>query len=247
MSPSPSDTTSPAAAAPDPSLAGRFIGVLTAPRRTYAAVVRHPAWLAMLIAIIMIRCVVTFTFLSTEVGRSATLDMQITQAESYGRQLTETQIARLEQFSQYSRYIASASQAIALPIVALILSGIAFGIFNGALGSDATFRRTFAIVVHSGVVLTLQALFATPLAYTRQSLASTTSLVVFAPFLDDNSFAARALGAIDLFILWWILSFAIGLGVLHRKRTAPIATTLIVIYVVIGLVIAGIKTAVSGA
>jgi hypothetical protein len=66
------------------------------------------------------------------------------------------------------------------------------------------------------------------------------------PFLDENSFAERMLGSIDLFLIWWIVSLAIGLGVLYRRRTAPIATTLVVIYVTIGLVIAAIKTASSG-
>jgi hypothetical protein len=46
--------------------------------------------------------------------------------------------------------------------------------------------------------------------------------------------ASRFLGAIDLFVIWWIVSLAIGLGVLDRRRTSPIATTLIVIYVAIG-------------
>jgi hypothetical protein len=44
-----------------------------------------------------------------------------------------------------------------------------------------------------------------------------------------------------------MLSLSIGLGVLYRKRTGPIATTMLVVYVVIGLVIAAIKTAASGA
>ena len=33
------------------------------------------------------------------------------------------------------------------------------------------------------------------------------------------------------FFIWWMVSLAIGLGVLYRKRTGPIATTLLAIYV----------------
>ena len=78
-------------------------------------------------------------------------------------------------------------------------------------------------------------------------MTSTTNLAVFAPFLDENSFPARLLGSVDLFIIWWLMSLAIGLGVLYRKRTTPIATSLIAIYVLIGVVIAAIKTAAAGA
>ena len=44
-----------------------------------------------------------------------------------------------------------------------------------------------------------------------------------------------------------MLSLAIGLGVLYRKRTGPIATTMFVVYAAIALIIAAIKTASTGA
>jgi hypothetical protein len=46
------------------------------------------------------------------------------------------------------------------------------------------------------------------------------------------------LGTIDLFFVWATISLAIGLGVLYRRRTGPIATTMLGIYVVVALVIA---------
>ena len=73
------------------------------------------------------------------------------------------------------------------------------------------------------------------------------NLAVFLPFLDENSFAARMLGSIDLFVIWWILNVSIGFAVLYRKRTGPVATTLLIIYVLIGFVIAAVKSALSGA
>jgi len=74
-----------------------------------------------------------------------------------------------------------------------------------------------------------------------------TNLAVFLPFLDDASFAARFLGTIDLFWSWWIISLSIGLGVLYKRRTGPIATALMSVYIVIALVIALIRTALAGA
>ena len=102
------------------------------------------------------------------------------------------------------------------------------------------------MVAHSGVVLAVLALFTTPLAYARESLSGATNLAVFAPFLDESSFAARLLGSIDLFVIWWIVSLAIGFGVLYRKRTGPIATTMFAVYAAIAVIIAAIKTASTG-
>jgi hypothetical protein len=236
-----------AAAAAPRSLPARIVGVLFAPRETYAAVAARPRVFGVLAFIILVGAIGTFIFLSTEVGKNASLDQQIEMMKSFGRQLTAEQISRMEQGVELAKYFGPISQAIGLPLMALIITGLIFAVFNAVLGGDATFKQAFSIVAHSGVVLTVSQLFGLPLAYARERMTSATNLAVFAPFLDENSFAARLLGSIDLFIIWWTISLAIGLGVLYRRRTGPIATTLIVIYVAIGVVIAAIKTAVAGA
>jgi hypothetical protein len=45
-------------------------------------------------------------------------------------------------------------------------------------------------------------------------------------------------GTIDIFIIWWLVVLAIGLAVLYRRKTQPIATTLFGIYAVIAVGIA---------
>jgi hypothetical protein len=67
------------------------------------------------------------------------------------------------------------------------------------------------------------------------------------PFLDENTFPVRLLGAIDLFLIWWLVNLAIGLGVLYKRRTGPIAAGFLTVYLAIALVIAVIKTFASGA
>ena len=85
-----------------------------------------------------------------------------------------------------------------------------------------------------------------PLDYVRESLTSPTNLGVFVPFLEETSFPARFLGALDLVVMWWMLNLAIGLGVLYKRRTGPIAVGLFVTYLVIALVIAAVRSALSG-
>ena len=55
------------------------------------------------------------------------------------------------------------------------------------------------------------------------------------------------LGSIDLFRIWWLVSLAIGLAVLYKRRTSPIAWGLLAVYGIIVLVIAAVRAAVSGA
>jgi hypothetical protein len=238
--------TGDASARSGKSLPARLAGVIFSPRATYADVAARPRILGMLALVLAIVVCATFAFLSTEVGQQASLDNQMRQMESFGRTISDAQYARMEQMAPYARWIAAVFQLVTTPVLAFVVAGLAYAVFTAALGGDALFKQVYAIVVHSGAILVVQALFSLPLAYARESLSGATNLAVFFPFLDESTFAARALGAVDLILVWWLVSLAIGLGVLYRKRTAPIATTLLVIYVAIGLTIAAVKTASAG-
>jgi hypothetical protein len=235
------------AAAATRSLPARIAGVIFSPRATYADVAARPRALGALAVVVLVAAVGSFLFMSTDVGQNAFLDQQVQQRESFGRPLTDAQYEQLERMLPYVKYFGAGFQVVLLPLLGAGIAAIAFGVFNATLGGDATFRQVFAVVAHSGIVLSLTQLFGLPLAYARQTMTSATSLAVFTPFLDDGSFGARVLGAVDLFIIWWIVSLAIGLGVLYRRRTAPIATTLMIVYVAIAVAIAAVKAAVSGA
>ncbi len=239
-----SDSIAPGAS---PGLAARIIGVLTSPRRTYAAVAARPRWLGVLAVVLVVGGAALFTFLSTDVGKQAMLDQQVKTLESWGVKMSDAQYQRLEESLKYAPYTSVAAQAVALPLAALVLGGIALAVFNAVLGGNATFKQVYAVVAHSAVVLAVAQLFGLPLAYARGSMSGTTNLGVFVPFLDDASFLARFLGSIDLFYVWWMVSLSIGLGVLYRKRTGPIAMSVLVVYVVIALVVAAARSAVAGA
>jgi len=235
-------SATPATTAPKGLLA-RVIGVLVSPRATYAEVAQRPRWFGVLaLVVVFSACGVAILF-STEVGQRALLDQQVRTMESFGVKMNDAAYDRLQRSAGRAPYFSAGGQLVTLPLMALIVSGIALGIFNAAMGEDAKFKQVFAIVAHSGVVIAVQQLFVLPLDYMRETLSSPTSLAVFLPMLDENTFAAHLLGAIDLFVIWWAVSLSIGLGVLYRRRTAPIATTIILIYVTVGLIIAGIKSA----
>jgi len=224
------------------SLPARIFGVLISPRATYADVAARPRWFGIFLTVFLISATAATALLMTEVGRNAVLDQQLAARPN----MPQAQIDQMEKFAPYFVYLAPVFQLLGLSIGGLVISGIAFAVFNAMLGGDATFKQVFAIVAHSGVVLAAMSLFTTPLAYARETLSGTTNLAVFLPFLDETSFAAKFLGSIDLIVIWWMLSLAIGLGVLYRKRTGPIAITMFVCYAAIAVVIAAVKVASTG-
>jgi hypothetical protein len=172
-------------------------------------------------------------------------DQQMRAMESFGFRINDQMYAAMESRLAMAPYFGAVSQLVFTPVLWSIIAGILFGVFNVVLGGEATFKQVYAIVVHSGFLVALQQLFINPLNYARHSMSSPTTLAAFAPFLDERSFAALLLGGLDLFFIWLIVNLAIGVGVLYTKRTAPIAATMLGIYVAIVLIVAGVRAALS--
>jgi hypothetical protein len=176
------------------------------------------------------------------------VDQQVHQIElRNGGNVTQAQIDGIEKFGPFMKYVIPGTILVMGPIFTFVFAGIYFGVFNALLGGDASYKQVLAITAHSGAINIVQTLFILPLNYIRQSASSATSLGVFVQFLDETNFVARVLGMIDLFIVWNLIVTAIGLAVLYRRKTGPIAWSLIGVYVVIVLVIAGVMRAFGGA
>lgn len=229
------------------SLLARAIGVVFSPRATYADVAARPRVLGALAAVVVIIAAANFAFLSTDIGKRALLDQQLTAIESFGVTVTDQMVANMERGLPRSAYFSVAGIVVFVPLVMAIMAGLGIVVFNAVLGGEATFKQVYAIVVHAGFIGALQALFVTPLNYVKESMSSATSLAVFLPMLDDASFAGMLAGSIDFFRIWSTISIAIGLAVLYRKPTAPIAWSLLAVYLVIVVVVAGVRAALSGA
>ena len=108
-----------------------------------------------------------------------------------------------------------------------VVAGIILGVFNAVMGGDATFKQVYAIVVHSGFLMALQQLFVCRSTTRGESMSSPTNLACSSRCSTRRRFSAMLLGGIDLFFIWLIVNLAIGLGVLYKRRTAPIAWTML--------------------
>jgi hypothetical protein len=238
--------STPAGTPAPKSLPARFIGVLTAPRETFGSIAAHPKWFGMLATTTLIVMIFTILPMTTEAGKQAALDQQVSQMEAFGRQVDDAQYERMRQQMAFAPYFAGASIMVFAPVMALIISGILFAVFNAALGGEASFKQLFSVVVSAGAVSALGTMFTGPLNYFRGAVGSATNLRVLLPMVDEKSFVGRLFGMADLFIIWWLIVLAIGLAVLYRRRTQPIAITLLGVYAVIALVFAAIMSGVGG-
>lgn len=225
---------------PAPGLVSRFFGIFTSPRATYEAVVARPAWFGMLALTTVAMALLVGGFLFTHVGQEAWLESASDSPLS--GPVSDEQYQGMQKMAGYVGYITAASMLVMVPLFSTVIAGLLFAVFNAGLGGDASYQQILAVVVHTGPLGLLAQLFALPLNYLRGTMSSSSSLgALTQSILDDGSFLARLLGMIDLFVIWQLIVLSMGLAVLYRRRTQPIATSLLVVYLVIAIIIAVVK------
>jgi Yip1 domain len=241
-------TNTSVAGAPAPlSLPARFIGVITAPKETFRSVVGAPKWLGMLVLTTVITAVCAALPMTTDAGKEAGLRNQVEGMESFGMTVSDQQYEGMRRQMAFAPYTTAGFIVVIGPIMAVVFSGILFAVFNIALGGEASFKQMFTVYIHAGVIMTLQQLFTGPLNYFRGAVTSATNLSALLPMIDSKSFLGRVLAMTDIFLMWYVLVLAIGLAVLYKRRTQPIAIALYAIYAVIVLGFAAVMSRLGGA
>jgi Yip1 domain len=240
------NTTVTGAPAAPLSLPARAIGIITAPKDTFEAVAAHPRWLGVLVFCTLVIATCAALPMTTDAGKEATLRQQVEGMESFGMTVSDQQYEGMRRGMAIVPYTTGAAVLVFTPLMTLAFAGIMFLIFNVMMGGDRSFKQMFAVFSHAMVISALQQLFTGPLNYFRGAVTSATNLAVLLPMVDPKSFAGRVLAMTDLFLIWYLLVLAIGLAVLYRRRTQPIAWTLYGVYAAGVLVVAAVMSALGG-
>jgi hypothetical protein len=237
-------TTAPVGgSAPAPkNLFARFAGVITAPRDTFASVAAWPKWLGMLLLVAVITSVFTALPMTTDAGKDAAIEQQVASVKALGLQVSDQMYEAFEKGKGRLPYTTAASVLVFTPVISVVFAGILFAIFNAALGGEASFKQLFSVYIHSGVIGAVSALLSGTVNYFSGRVGSVTNLGALLPMLPEKSFGANLLGTVDIFLVWSVVVLAIGLGVLYKRRTQPIAIALLSVYAVIAIVIALLKS-----
>jgi hypothetical protein len=223
---------------PAPSLTSRAIGIITAPRATFEKIVPAPRVGGALALVAGISALMVGGFLATDVGQQAWIDQAVASQEAWGIEVTDEAYAELQRAAPRAPFLSGLPYLFIIPISCVVAAGVLYAIFNGLMGGTAAFRQLLAIVAHSQLVMALALLVSTPINYLKGAMTGATSLAVLFPMLDESSFAARLLGMIDVFVVWYLIVLAIGVSVLYGRRTRAIAIVLFGIYAAIALGVA---------
>ncbi len=226
------------------SLAARIWGVVRRPRATMTAALREPHWIGVLVLATLLPAAAGAVLFSTEVGQQALVDQWERTALAFGQPVGDAQYAGLQALSARGPAYAVGTAVLSGPVLALLVAVVLFVVFRGRR-PEVTFRQVLAVVAHAGVILALRQIAAAPLDYVRETTASATSLGVWFPMFDEAAPVARFLGVLDLFVIWWCVALAIGIGVAYGRPARTLAPTFVGVYVTIAAVLA-VAMAVAG-
>ncbi len=237
------NATTPTGPAPaEMNVFARFIGLITSPKATFVSVVTHPKWLVMYLLTAVIMAIFAALPMTTEAGQQAVLQQQVSSMEAFGFEVNDEMYEQMRARAGFAAYQTAGSMLFIMFIWWAVLAGIMWAVFNAAMGGDARYKQVLSVLIHSGVISALSQVFTGTINYFRGAVTSATSLSAILPIFEEDSFVGRLAGAVDLFIIWWIIVLAMGLAVLYRRKTQPIAITLFAVYAVIAIGIAAVMS-----
>jgi hypothetical protein len=226
---------------PSAGLASRLFGVVFSPRSAYSVVAEHPRWFGALAVCCLIYIAAQSSFVATTVGQNAVLDQQLSVMKAIGMNVTDQMVQQMESRMAIAPYTTAASLLFFMPLVCAGVAGILLAVFTAILGGGATYRQVFAVSAHSMIIGAIQQVFNWPINYARADMSSPTRLSVFFPNLDEMSFFTYLLSGLDLFVFWSLINLSIGVAVLYKRRTGPVAAVLLGIYVTIVVIVAAVR------
>lgn len=236
------ETVTSTAAIPNPNVLSRMLGVIFSPHETFAAVAARPRWLGVMVITLAITSACQYVIMSSPDMQGAIVDQQIRAAAQRGATMSDEQIANTERFMTNLGPIYAGVTFVLGPLFTAIVGGLLFGIFTTLMGGTGTFKQVYSVLAHSGVISMLAGILTAALIASGVPPSGVrppgANLGVFVPMLDETSFITVFLQSLDLILGWWLITLAIGLAVLYKRKTGGIAMSLLGVYVVIALIIA---------
>jgi hypothetical protein len=218
----------------------RIIGIFTSPKETFASIDRKPTWLVPFIIMIVVTMVMQLLIMN--IG----LQDRVAQMEAIGK--PQEQIDATQNFMQGGlKYISLVVAPIGILVVWSVIAGIFLFAGNTIMGGKSTFKKMLSLVSWSSLIGILSVAIQTFLIISKGTrLGVTTSLAAFLPsptWDAPPSIFYRLLSKLDIFTIWGLVLWAIGISVMYRftmKKSAILVGSLWVVWIILSVALSGL-------
>ena len=184
--------------------------------------------------------------LATGVGQVALVDQWERTALAFGQDVDDARYAEFQALSRNGPLYGVATALVGGPVLTVAMAALIFGVFRGKGGRTVSYSQVLAVMAHASVILAIRQIVAAPVSFARETTASATSLGVWFPALDQASPLARFVGAVDVFVIWWVVLVALGVAVLYERQARRLAAAFLGVYAGVALLLAATMTALGG-
>ena len=224
-------------AALEDSSAGRVIGVLVSPVKTFRSIAERPTWGVALVVLLVISTLVG-VLANQRIDPNDVRQSIQQRMEKSGQQPTPEQVDKA--MTTMAKFTAVTLWLIPLfvVIVYLVIALLFFAAFRFFGGSEISYKSSFATAVHAFMPGMVAALLTLPVILTHEHLKLkdvqggnllASNLGAFAP--DSVGPAVRSLlTSVDFFSIWTLILLVIGYKATAKVSTANAATVAVVLW-----------------
>jgi hypothetical protein len=210
----------------------RFLGIITRPGATLAAVVEKPAilWPALVISLVNLGLFI--------VTAPKFKEFMLWQFENMPQQLPAEEMARMKSLMSGGAVIGAGVSMVVMPFVIWLVLALLFKFLNLFIGNEAPMKKLYAVAVISGVPAVLGTALRSVLVLLSPAenyAAVTTSAAAALPKGAAGPLFA-VMSAVDPFIIWSLALMALGGAMVLKTSVRKTGIMVFVIWVLLAAV-----------
>jgi hypothetical protein len=209
-------------------------------------VASSPRWVGLTVVLAALTAASQALLFQTEVGQVALVDQWERTALAFGQPVDDVRYAELQALSGSGALYGVGMALLSGPVLTVGIAGVIFLAFRPRKDRPVSFSQVLAVVAHASVLLAIRQILSVPVSFAREATGGATSLGLWFPALDSATFAGRFVGALDVFVIWWVILLAIGMGILYGRQARSLTTAFLGVYAGVALLLAVTMTALGG-
>ncbi len=210
------------------SMIKKIISIFWEPSTTFNALEKQVTAFDIILPLLLVTIV---AWISTPFSTPIALNEQketITQSDHFSQLPEDQQQKMLERMDAGGKVGAYVGSPIFVTLSSLVLAAVLIFAGNFILGGDRKFTELWAVAAYGGLIDIVASAVKVPLMVQKNTMKIYTSLAIF---MDESSgFFYQLMTKLDIFTLWKVVVFSIGLSVLYRKKLTKPLTIMIVIW-----------------
>jgi hypothetical protein len=224
----------------------RIVGIFTSPRETFESIDRKPTWLVPFLIIVIL--MVVRQFLIMDIG----IQDQLAMMEARDVPAERIEMARTQAAGPL-KYLSIGFIPVVILIVWVVLAGIFLFVGNTVMGGESKFKKVFSVMAWSSLIGLVGEVLKTFLIMSKGTAQGVvTSLAILLPTPQAGqtpSVLYRLLSRFDVFTIWTMAIWIIGMAVIFRfttKKSATLVLSLWAIYIILAVALGGLFSSFTG-